>query len=280
MSVLTNVIGRQPGPVSGRFGLSLAVPKAARSALGLLSYIVGAVLAGVVLLVAVATVPTLFGYHTYVVSSGSMEPALRTGSIAVTSPSKPIGLKVGDIIAYDPASASTRVLHRIVKIEEVDGERRFITQGDSNAAPDPTPVTLDGAGDRVVYSVPYAGYVVGFAQGWGGRFLLIGVPAVLLAFIMGRDARRQPAQRAEPDAEVRYPSAITASPGAPTGPTTSPEHTLRFGPAPRPVVIAQPRDFDPHRVPPLTFGRGQKAFADELPVFRPVRLTAEERHAA
>ena len=202
MLFLSNLIGGQPEQAIGLFGLPLALPKAVRSAAGLLSCVVGALLAGVVLLVAVATVPTLFGYHTYVVSSGSMEPALRTGSIAVTSPSKPIGLKVGDIIAYDVASRDRPVLHRIVKIDEVAGERRFMTQGDSNAAPDTTPVTLEGAGDRVVYSVPYAGYVIGFAQGWGGRLVLIGVPAVLLAFIMGRDARRKPSPRADLKAQV------------------------------------------------------------------------------
>ena len=46
----------------------------------------GAIVAmvGVLALVGAATLPTLFGYHTYAVNGGSMEPTLKKGSAAVT----------------------------------------------------------------------------------------------------------------------------------------------------------------------------------------------------
>jgi signal peptidase len=273
MTALRTSASTQPEQARGLFGLPVALSKIARAAARVLSYVIGAVLVCFVLLVAVAAVPTLFGYHTYVVRGGSMEPALRTGSVAVTSPIKPIGLKVGDIIAYHPSTGSSHVLHRIIKIEEVNGERRYITQGDQNVAPDPNPVTLEGEGDRVVYSVPYAGYVVAFAQGWGGRFLLIGAPAILLAFMMGRDARRQPAGPAE--AEVNHPPGEQATAPASTGP-------LAMVRAPRPSLEEQAFQLGPGRAPPAAFppdGR-RSTFTNELPVFRRVPTTPEERCAA
>jgi signal peptidase len=153
---------------------------------------------GVLLLVATATVPVLFGYHTYIVKGSSMEPNLRLGSVAVTSPTSPQALKVGDIVAWHPSPQSPPVLHRIAEITTVDGKRSFVTQGDQNHTPDRQPQALEGPGDRVVYSVPYAGYVLSFAEGSTGRVALIGVPLALLIVLSLREGRRSAQVRKEP----------------------------------------------------------------------------------
>lgn len=138
-------------------------------------------LVGVLLLVATATVPVLFGYHTYIVRGGSMEPALSEGSVAVTHPTSPRALATGDIIAYRSTPGSPPVLHRIVAVTYEEGEPRFTTQGDQNRTPDAEPVALADPGDKVVYSVPYAGYILSFARSGLGMALLIGGPLVTLA---------------------------------------------------------------------------------------------------
>ncbi len=158
-----------------------------RRALRPLSYVLLAGLVGVLLLVATATVLVLFGYNTYAIKSGSMEPDLREGSVAVTSPTSPRALKVGDIIAWRSSSRSPAVLHRIVAVTYEDGEPRFVTQGDQNRTPDATPVALAGPGDRMVYSVPYAGYILNFAQRPPGRMVLIGIPLALLVALFVRE---------------------------------------------------------------------------------------------
>lgn len=189
----------------------------ARSRIALLAYkaIMFGVLAfvvGVLLLVATATAPALFGYHTYTIDGNSMEPALRKGSVAVTSPTSPRALRAGDIIAYRQSPENPPVLHRIVAVTYEDGEPRFITQGDKNSAPDPEAVALEGPGDRAVYSVPYAGYVVHFGRSTLGRVLLIGIPAPVLLVLLLMPARRprravrsstQPASTAPPAFERR-----------------------------------------------------------------------------
>jgi len=158
-----------------------------------------ALTASALLLVATATVPTLFGYKTYVVRGGSMEPTLSDGTVAVTHPTSVRALDEGDVIAFRLRDGSPAVLHRIVSIDEqAGGARLFTTQGDSNAGADATPVALAGHGDKMVYSVPYAGHILQFAEGALGRFTLIGLPLLLLGVGFVRD-RRAGRTRAGPE---------------------------------------------------------------------------------
>ncbi len=168
---------------TGRAGVlsALARPLAFRWGARLLSYAVMGALIGVALLVAAATAPTLFGYHTYIVYGGSMGEGLPQGSAAVSKATSAQELSVGDIIARRASPDSTVVLHRIVDVTVVDGQHLFVTQGDANATHDPEPVILEGAGDRIVYSVPYAGYLLDYASGGQGRLLLIVAPLAVLA---------------------------------------------------------------------------------------------------
>ena len=178
--------------MTGRVGALSALPRSATFRRGgrLLPYAVLGALIGVVLLVAAATLPTLFGYHGYIVYGGSMAPGMRAGSVAVSKPTSPQELTVGDVIAHRLSPDSTPVLHRIVDITVVDSQLLFVTQGDANRTPDPEPVAFEGTGDRVVYSVPFVGYLLHYAGNGLGRLLLIGVPLALLAAITLRDAWR------------------------------------------------------------------------------------------
>jgi len=170
--------------------LKVAVQSASfRRSLRYFSFAALILLIGTLGLVAAGTAPTLFGYHNYVINGGSMEPSLQVGSIAVTGPTSPFDLKIGDIIVRNELSDSSTVLHRIVEITNVNGQRAFVTQGDQNRAPDTTPVILVGTGHRVIYSVPYAGYILNFARSWVGRMILIGIPLALLAITSAKQAR-------------------------------------------------------------------------------------------
>lgn len=155
-----------------------------------LSYLLLGALAGVGLLVAASTLPTFMGYHTYVINGGSMEPSLPKGSAAVARATSPSALEVGDVIARRSV-AGEPVLHRIVSITtNEEGTRLFVLQGDQNRTPDPTPLELVGLGDKVVYSVPYAGYVINFASSPLGRFVLVVAPIAMLAILVVQDIRR------------------------------------------------------------------------------------------
>ncbi|MGB2694963.1 MAG: signal peptidase I [Dehalococcoidia bacterium] len=171
------------GPLGG-----LVRSAALRRTFRLLAYAALAALIGALLLVATATLPVLLGYHTYNVEGSSMAPSLQLGSAVVTHPTGPRALKVGDIIVRPGSGGTPPVLHRVVDVTVgADGERLFVTQGDRNQTRDPKPVAFDGSGDKVVYSVPYAGYILSFAESSLGRLVLIGIPLVLLVAIFSRD---------------------------------------------------------------------------------------------
>lgn len=144
--------------------------------------------------VAAATLPTLFGYHAYIIYGGSMEPALPLGSVAVARPVTPEEVGVGDIIAFEGSRESSPVLHRVVEVRVENGERVFVTRGDANHVPDPRPVRLEREGDRVVYHVPLVGFLIHFGRTTGGLLLFFGAPlTALLAHTLWRLAqwRRQ-----------------------------------------------------------------------------------------
>ena len=123
---------------------------------------------------------TLFGYRVYVIYGGSMGSALPAGSIGITETVDSETLKVGDVVAIKRPGRVLPVLHRIANMDTSGGTTVYTTQGDKNGSPDPEPVTLEGSGDRVVFAIPYLGYLVHFARGAIGRVLLILIPSLLL----------------------------------------------------------------------------------------------------
>ena len=173
---------------TGRLGALTALVRPATSRLParLLSWALLSALVGVLLLVALATLPTFLGYHNYIVSGGSMGASLPRGSVAVSKPTSPYALDIGDIIVRESPDRAP-VLHRIVDIRVEEGVRIFITQGDVNTTPDPEPLIFQGPGDRVVYSIPYVGYVLHYAGTGPGQIALIVLPLVILAAILARE---------------------------------------------------------------------------------------------
>ncbi len=128
-----------------------------------------------------ATVPRFLGWSTFVVYGGSMQPAIKAGSVAVARPVKAEQLKVGDVIAYHtPGSSGLPTLHRVIELRDGPGGRSLVIKGDANAEPDPFQVTLQGSGSKVVYSVPEAGRLIDFGRRPLGRVLLFQFPLCAL----------------------------------------------------------------------------------------------------
>ena len=115
----------------------------------------------------------------FTVLSGSMEPAIKTGSVVMVKPSDQY--KIGEIVTFGP-NTKTRppTTHRVIDIEERGNVRSFITQGDANNAPDARAVRQYEIIGKTVLSVPYAGYAVAAAQKPYGFILIIVVPALLI----------------------------------------------------------------------------------------------------
>ncbi|MFV0259537.1 MAG: signal peptidase I [Acidimicrobiales bacterium] len=116
--------------------------------------------AGAVIVGAVA-VPRLTGATPYTITTGSMTPAYRPGTVIVVRPVDAGDIAVGDVITVQLESGrDTMVTHRVTGLRTgTDGGLAFATKGDANAAPDPDlrrPVQVRG---EVWYSIPVIGHL-------------------------------------------------------------------------------------------------------------------------
>jgi signal peptidase len=155
-------------------------------------------------------VPGVMGWERYVIVSGSMTGTYDRGSLVFDEVVPTTSLKVGDVVTYKPpadAGPKGLVTHRLVKIfrDPRTGTRVYRTKGDANPAADPWRFYLtDNKVARVVTGVPEAGFVLAALAQRDVRMLIVGFPALLIAFFAlaglwrdaGREARAQAAATA------------------------------------------------------------------------------------
>jgi signal peptidase len=127
----------------------------------------------------------LLGYQSFVIYSGSMEPAVKVGSLLVTQPADVEDIQVGEVITFRSPGNHTTLTHRVVGIRQEDGQLVFETKGDASLEPDPREVILRGQVSRMAFDIPYLGYVVDFAKSIQGVVLLLLVPAAGLLLMQG-----------------------------------------------------------------------------------------------
>ena len=146
-----------------------------RTISGLIVFILGSViLLHLVLLIG--------GFRLYYVKTGSMEPELKQGSLIYVRTYKEKkdfynNVGVGMDISYRTNSGDV-VTHRIISIDEQND--RLSTQGIVGDAV-VEHITYDQVIGRVVYDIPYLGYVVMIIQTW--YFWVILGSAVAIAFV-------------------------------------------------------------------------------------------------
>ena len=150
--------------------------------MGILKYIYYVVLVfiiAVALLLIISVLPITGNYKVMTVISGSMEPAIHTGSVVAV---KPVAdYKIGDVITFGPYSKTKApTSHRIYDIKIVDSQAVYITKGDANNAPDAREIKKSDIVGKVLFSVPYVGYAVDFAKKPIGFALIIIVPAAVI----------------------------------------------------------------------------------------------------
>src|SRR4051794_2537755 len=117
------------------FGLTIAI---IQQGFSVLKVGIAAVLLILVVAVVAGALPTLLGFETFVVLSGSMEPALGVGHLAVVGAVTPQILRVNDIITYrTPDRPNVVVTHRLIGVRTTEvGHLTFETRGDANDSAD------------------------------------------------------------------------------------------------------------------------------------------------
>lgn len=123
------------------------------------------------------------------VLSGSMAPAMPTGSLAIVEPVARRDLRRGDIIVYSAPIPDHRVVaHRVAELERHDAATLIHTKGDANRTADPWNVSLTGTvAWRVEHVLPafgWFGVIIGSAL--LRSVMLVAFAAVLLHPVIRR----------------------------------------------------------------------------------------------
>lgn len=121
-----------------------------------------------------------FDFKLLVVQSGSMEPAIKQGSLIFVSPSSLY--REGDIITFRRTGSTfdIPVTHRITAVEVISGEYAYVVKGDANKYEDSEKVLITEVIGKVAFSVPYLGILVDKAKTPLGFAFLVVFPALLI----------------------------------------------------------------------------------------------------
>jgi signal peptidase len=161
------------------------------------------VLVGAALLI---VVPKVAGGIPLTILSGSMEPNLPVGSLAVVAPVAPEDVRIGQVVTYLPnPDDPTAITHRVTGItHRADGGLTFTFRGDANSAPD-KPVQDYQVRAKVLYAVPWLGHLNNAVNGAGKHAALYVVAGGLFVWAGGlwwRAARSRRNGSATPDADA------------------------------------------------------------------------------
>lgn len=122
-----------------------------------------------------------YGWRLLVVQSGSMEPAIKTGSLIFIK--RETDYKKGDIATYESLMRpDSLVTHRITEEFEKEDGKYFKTKGDFNESQDIDLISKERVIGKCQFSIPFLGYPVAFAKTQAGLILLIVIPGTLIIY--------------------------------------------------------------------------------------------------
>lgn len=94
------------------------------------------------------------------VVTGSMSPSYEVGDLLIVQGVRPNDIEEGDVIVFEQLYANELIVHRVIKVEtSEDGTILFRTKGDANPIEDTRLVNSSLVHGRVVYRIPYLGYI-------------------------------------------------------------------------------------------------------------------------
>jgi signal peptidase I len=100
-------------------------------------------------------------YKLFYIETSSMEPMVKKGSIIISK--KSIIVEPGNVIIFqDPTKMSRYIVHRFITYDSEN--KLMITKGDNNNTSDPWLVSSDLIYGKMLFSVPFLGYVIKFTQ--------------------------------------------------------------------------------------------------------------------
>lgn len=123
-------------------------------------------------------------FKLFILTSGSMEPALSAGTLVITQPKQ--RYHPGEVVSFHRETMVGRkkrslvVTHRILSSRKTDDGFVYQTKGDSNQSPDEELLDQDYIYGKVLAAVPLIGFLLMWPYSSIGFYFLIILPAVLI----------------------------------------------------------------------------------------------------
>lgn len=136
------------------------------------------VIISVILVLIPLSLPRLFGFETYNIVSGSMEPEISVGSLILVKYKEPKEIQENEIITF--YSNGTVVTHRVTKNNAFEG--KLTTKGDANESEDITTTSYNDVIGVVEYHFPILGALGEYFSTNSGKLLV--VELIVCAFLL------------------------------------------------------------------------------------------------
>lgn len=111
-----------------------------------------------ILIVTISLTSGVFKYYALAIGSNSMHPKINKGDVVIVEKidqEHVNNLKIGEVLVYKYNDMV--IVHRIIKIQEVDGNYYFRTKGDNNDTEDGWTISQVSVVGRAIVRVPYIG---------------------------------------------------------------------------------------------------------------------------
>ena len=101
--------------------------------------------------------PSFLGIKSFVIVSESMEPTINKNDVIFIKEVPKEDLKIGDVISFKVGNYINT--HRILRIEEKNGEIVYITKGDNNNSEDRGYVKFQEIEGKYLFKIPWFGNI-------------------------------------------------------------------------------------------------------------------------
>ena len=123
--------------------------------------------------------PGFFGFKTYEIVSRSMEDTINKNDIIIVKKVDKDEINENDIISFD--NGREIITHRIVDIENINGQTLYTTKGDNNKFKDNEKVSFEQIEGKYVFRLSKFGYLLNCLK--NRYFLVILLIILILCFV-------------------------------------------------------------------------------------------------
>lgn len=134
----------------------------------------------IMFIVGISFLPLPKNFKIYSVTTGSMSPTIKVGSLILVKPLK--NYSVNDIVTIKTPELRKTLTHRIVGKITRNNQFVFETKGDANDVKDISVLLPQNIIGKVFFIIPYLGLPISYSKTLPGLIFLIIIPATIIIY--------------------------------------------------------------------------------------------------